>query len=594
MLSLIISAQQETDSTRLFYNIASGGDDLFLDSTEYSKKLDGFHQYRPELKYGRFYQRESNIGHALRPLDFSIQDFVKATDQDLLFSDPYYPYLWRKDNIRYYTSLKPITDLYYVMGQNSEQYFKVLHAQPVTKRFYFSVEHKILNSPGTYQHHLSNHESPVLNLRYNSNNQKYHALVTYFHNKVEANDNGGIQHTGYFTDSLNFEERELIPVNLPNSKLLIRGGGFHFRQSFYPSADSTTMRDSLGTGFYHDFFYQKDSYRYTDGGNIFGFYPDSAGIEPVEDTLATKQFINTIGSRFKYKSISFDINLSHKFYSAWQQQNDSTMNMFETSITTKFKKQDWSFKLYGDLGFLKNHQEWKLMGDVKKSFGKIQLLFSGGYVNAMPAYFLNRYQSTYYDWENDFDNTDIGFLSAKAKHQYFNASVSLYEIADYIYFNPVGDPQQHDQSFQLMQIRLNPEFAWKGIHLKNNLIYQKVLGENLLRLPQYMASHQLYYSFNLIQGVLSTQAGVQLTYHTSFKGHKYIPASQAFIIQNDQKLGNYPYLDVFANFYVKRTRIFVKYSHVNALLGNKSYFLMPSYPMRDECFQFGISWMFYD
>lgn len=590
----MINAQQKIDSTRIYYNNAAGEDELFLDSAEYSKELDGFHKYRPELKYGQFYQRESNLGHALRSLDFSVHDFVNDMDRDLIFSDPYYPYLWRKDNIRYYTSLKPVTDLYYVMGQNSEQYFKVLHAQPVTPRFYFSVEHKIINSPGTYQHHLSNHESPVFNLRYNSKNQKYHALATYFHNKIEANDNGGIQHNGYFTDSLDFEERELIPVNLPNSKLLIRGGGFHFRQSFYPSADSLKRKDSLETGFYHDLFYQKDSYKYTDGGNVFGFYPDSSGIGPVEDSMATRQFINKLGTRFKYKSISLDLSISHKYYATWQMQNDSVMNKFETSAVTMFERKDWYFKIFGNLGFLKNHQEWKLLGDVKKSFRQFDLLLSGGYVNAMPAYFFNRYQATYYNWENDFNNTDIGFLSAHADHKYFNISASIYEIADYIYFNSQGNPEQYDHSFELFQLKFKPEIVWNKLHFKNSLIYQKVLGKDYMRLPQYMAKHELYYSFNLIQNVLRTQAGVQLTYHSSFKGHKYIPATQAFILQNDQKIGKYPYLDLFANFYVKRTRLFVRYTHLNALLENNRYFLMPSHPMRDECFQFGISWMFYD
>ncbi|MGM0648578.1 MAG: putative porin, partial [Bacteroidota bacterium] len=108
------------------------------------------------------------------------------------------------------------------------------------------------------------------------------------------------------------------------------------------------------------------------------------------------------------------------------------------------------------------------------------------------------------------------------------------------------------------------------------------------------SQHELFYSFNLIEDVLKTQVGAQLRYHASFKGHQYIPATQTFALNDAQAIGNYPYLDVFANFYIKRTRIFVRYSHLNALLEDHRYFLMPSYPMRDEAFQFGLSWMFYD
>lgn len=594
LMSLSVYSQDKVDSTALFYNYAQNEDILINDSIRYSKELDGFFRYRPELRYGEFFQRQSNIGHAVRKLDISHNDLISNIDRDIDYSEPYLPHLWKKENIKYYTSLKPITDLYYVMGKDKEQYFKVLHAQPITPEFYFSVEFKVLNSPGSYQHHLANHESPVFNLRYSSNSNKYQASATYFHNKVQADDHGGIKSPSYFTDSTEYEEKQLIPVNLQNARLLIEGGGLHLHQTYYPSADSTKSSDSLGAGFYHDLYYQKDSYTYTDGGDTTGFYPSPQNIGNVKDSTAINKLVNTVGAKFSLNSIDFDTRLKHKYYTTWQHNQDTLINLWNPALSAAFQNDKYSFELYGDMAFSNFQNEWKLKANVRRKFDQYDVRLKGGLVNAFPSVLFSSYSSTYFNWDKQFNNTNLSYLLAEGEHPNIKASASFYDIADYIYFNSSGIPAQAENSFQFLQLGLEPKVEWNDITFKNILKYQKVFGDDYLRLPDFMSKHELYYSFNLIQDVLKTQVGMQLTFHSSFSGHKYIPATQAFALQNEEKLGNYPYVDVFANFEIKRTRIFVRYSHLNALLGNKRYFLMPSYPMRDNSFQFGISWMFYD
>lgn len=592
--SIIVLGQSNTDSTALFYTTADNENVVVKDSMRYSKKLDGFQNYQPQLNYGDFFQKQSNLGQALRMLDRTPEDFSRFIDRDIFFSEAYYPYLWRKENIKYYTSLKPITDLYYVMGANKEQYFRVLHGQPLTSNLYFSVEHKVLNSPGTYQHHLSNHESPVFNLRYHTVNNKYHVLGTYFHNKVQVDDNGGIEELSYFTDSADFDERKLIPVNLQGSRLLIKVGGVHIRQAYFPSADTTQLMDSLGLSFYHDLYYQKDSYLYTDDGNPNGFYPGMKDIGDVKDSSAVKRLVNKAGARFNYQSVSFDLSVGHKYYDIWQNQKDTSLNVIVPAANLEFSKKGWTIRFEGETSYFSERQEWKVDGLFKKNFDKYSLNLKAGFRNSIPPVFTERYTSTYYEWENQFEKTFMTFASGNFTNSFIDVSLSLYDFSDYIYFDPAGRPRQNDGSFQLMQVKASSKISWKNFTLDNTLTYQDVLGDDLLRLPEYMGRHQLFYSFDMFENALNTQVGLQMSYHSSFKGHQYIPATQAFTLQNTQSIGNYPYVDVFANFYIKRTRIFVSYNHINALLEDRSYFMMPGYPMQDEAFRFGVSWMFYD
>lgn len=61
------------------------------------------------------------------------------------------------------------------------------------------------------------------------------------------------------------------------------------------------------------------------------------------------------------------------------------------------------------------------------------------------------------------------------------------------------------------------------------------------------------------------------------------------------KVGNYPLVNVYANFRLKHARFFVMMSHVNAGSGNRSYFFAPfHYPLNQRVLRFGVSRTFFN
>ena len=73
-----------------------------------------------------------------------------------------------------------------------------------------------------------------------------------------------------------------------------------------------------------------------------------------------------------------------------------------------------------------------------------------------------------------------------------------------------------------------------------------------------------------------------------------MPATGIFYIQNDKKIGNYPYCDIFLNFKIKQARIFIKYQHFNNGWFSTAYYDSPHYPSPESAFKLGISWYFYN
>jgi hypothetical protein len=73
-----------------------------------------------------------------------------------------------------------------------------------------------------------------------------------------------------------------------------------------------------------------------------------------------------------------------------------------------------------------------------------------------------------------------------------------------------------------------------------------------------------------------------------------MPATGRFYMQDRIETGNYPFVNVFMNLKIRRTRLFLMLDHVNAGLTGYDYFMIPSYPMNVRMFRYGLAWTFYD
>jgi hypothetical protein len=109
-----------------------------------------------------------------------------------------------------------------------------------------------------------------------------------------------------------------------------------------------------------------------------------------------------------------------------------------------------------------------------------------------------------------------------------------------------------------------------------------------------MASGAYWINLVLFKKALYAQAGIDLSYYSSWFAQGYNPVTGQFYHQRRQKTGNYLFGDVFLNFKVKSALLFVKYQHFNAGLSGYNYYLSPDVPMQDASFKFGVKWTFYN
>lgn len=245
--------------------------------------------------------------------------------------------------------------------------------------------------------------------------------------------------------------------------------------------------------------------------------------------------------------------------------------------------------------------EFQVNGHLDAGFriGKDSLtLMAKAYIkNETPDYYLQHYQSNHYQWENNFGKTYRFYVGGEVAYptQWVQPklNISFENIKNHIYFDADGSPQQASENIQVLaaDVQLNVTTPW--VNLDNHAIYQYT-SSNKLPLPALTLYHNLYYHGCWFKA-LDTQIGVDMRYFTKYYAPILNPALGQFCIQDQEQVGNYPVMNVYANFYVRslRLKLFVQYQHINTLFMNKPYFEMPGYPMAPGMFRAGLAWHFY-
>ena len=245
----------------------------------------------------------------------------------------------------------------------------------------------------------------------------------------------------------------------------------------------------------------------------------------------------------------------------------------------------------------------------------VRVDMEGFYHSLAPDFFLTEYQGRYYSWNHQNFN--------KQKHTHIGGAVSfprtktslrigVDNIKSYTYLatghelseaklqiNHWADVLQSSNDVNVVTAELEQNFKAGILNWENRVTYQFCKQDDVLPLPKLNVWSNLYIDFKIAK-VLKCHFGAAVTYFTSYYAPEYVPGLAQFAVQTNpdtevrKKIGNYPFVDVYANFVLKGCRFFAMMSHVNAGQGNMQYFTVPHYPMNERVFRLGISWNFYN
>jgi hypothetical protein len=214
----------------------------------------------------------------------------------------------------------------------------------------------------------------------------------------------------------------------------------------------------------------------------------------------------------------------------------------------------------------------------------------GSFKNEEAPYLMKNYISNHFIWQNDFGKIRTTKIGGRLNIPFSKTAVdvSVENVQNYTYFGADFLPVQYGSNVQVFSARLRQNFKVGILHWDNVLTYQTSSEQSVIPLPKFAVYSNLYLWFHI--ATLKVQFGVDCDYYTKYYGLAYQPATASFAVQNEMKVGNYPFMNAYFNFKLRKARFYVMMSHVNqGLFGGNNYFALPHYPLNPRRFQIGLS-----
>ena len=245
--------------------------------------------------------------------------------------------------------------------------------------------------------------------------------------------------------------------------------------------------------------------------------------------------------------------------------------------------------------------------------GRLETKFQAGsspmYISARayaksetPSWYLQHFTSNHLKWENEFKYTyrflggatvayPTKWIKPRIDFTFENQTRPIYvSAADW-------KPRQYQGSVQILTGDIGLDITTPWVNLENRAVIQHSTNDSVLPVPTVILQHRLYYHGTWFKA-LDAQIGVDLRFFTKYHAPVLCPATGLFATQQDASVGNYPWMNVYANFYVKsiHLRFFAHYQHVSYWFkkNNMDYIVMPGYPSNRDIFRAGVAWHFYN
>lgn len=529
------------------------------------------------------------------------------------YKNNYAPYSFSPYNLNFFNTRTPYTDLFYVMGTKQEQFFKMTFSYNVKKNWNVTADFLRIHSNGNYIRQETSDNCLSLSTNYRSGNNRYWLLASVIYNRFKNEENGGIADDSTFRAS-GTADKQLMAVHLDSAKKNAGNANIFLKQilNFGRHSEDTLKKEAIipESRLILTSSIDGNYFKYDDAIPTSGFYSniyndslttaDSTFYYKIENELSWKRLDN-LRHRGIIDQAGFGISLKHQFGSIWQQRSDTVFNNVmagaEVYNTYSLHSFWWRVSAHYVLdGY--NRKDYNAEAVVKKQSRDSlnSLIFRLESVLKSPDFIYDFYRSNHFAWENNFEKTQKNAAEISFTMKKFGLAVSAAYSAytNILYFDNYAIPRMYKGTVPVLSAALKKDFVFYNWHLNNTIVYQQTPDSSVIRLPQLILEHSLYYEHDLLKKALRLQIGAAVHYTSSYYADAYMPATGQFYLQDEKKYGNYPLVDFFVNAQIKTVRVFLKVDHLNSGWSGNNYILTPDYPYADRTFKFGVSWKFFD
>lgn len=550
-----------------------------------------------------------------------IQDRKETIDDPFAWSLA--PYVLTPQQQRYFNTTTPYSDIAYKKGfvnGHEENDLSFLFTGNLNKHLNLGTELEYLHSAGHYASTAGKLFRGSVWGSYDNTHYSMHAAFSW--SRLKSFDNGGLEDVTDLRSKLSPED---IPCRLyAMTAYRYLSGYMHNQYTLTKEVeinDSTSEHIPLMT-FSHIFETNNSRRTYIEKDPEQEFYDtvyyntdetrDSTDVLTIRNTAAitvceafnTKlkfgitAFAMNECQRFRTDTLLFDSIHNYKWYN----------NTFVGGAIHKHSGANVRYHVEGQVCVVGYKiGEFDVHGNLDTRFhaGEYPLEISARAMakSIAPSPYLQHYRSNHLKWDNDFGFTYrfMGGARVAYRHKWVTPSVDFsFENRTHPIFASATDwmPHQYGRSVQIFTGDIGVDVTTPWINIENRAVIQHTTNDSVMPVPLVILQHRLYYHGSWFKHAMDAQIGVDLRYFTRYKSPVLCPATGMFATQQETRIGNYPWMSVYASFYVRsiHLRFFAQYQHLNYLFNRKSidYMAMPSYPTNRDTFRMGLAWHFYN
>lgn len=529
-----------------------------------------------------------------------------------------------KDDVNYYETPTPITQLYFRTVLEQGQNLKSFFSTNLNPRFNFSIEYEALNSLGEYVHSRSEASNFKTTFNYRNKSDRYFLRFHFTSHDIEHQENGGLtaQAIENFVEEVpEFENRASLAVQFQDATSRLWGNRMYFDQDYILiRGNDSTQNNQVRIA--HEFSAEDKNYSFAQA-TANAYFGPSLENNDISNRVKHFEYVNVFKVNYYQRLLgkfefSAQVNDFRYEYNSILIQDDGSLipNLINGNIYTV------GGSYANKIGRLSYHGEAKynIASDFDGSFinGELNYKLTEDLdVNAhlsissrAPDFNYLLFQSAYqnYNWFNDFSNINTQILGGEISHKKFgNLEASLTQINNFTYFGAIGEAeninevfrnvqafQATDQDVRYLKVKATNDMKFGLFGMHHTLMYQNALnGANLLPTPEVVTRNSFYYQDHWFEKATFIQTGITFKYFSDFNSNMFNPLLNEFVVQDFTDLDGFYNLDVFFNAKVRSARLFFAFENVTSLFEGNTNFTAPGYALRDFRFRFGLVWNFF-
>ncbi|HVG14824.1 MAG TPA: putative porin, partial [Chitinophagaceae bacterium] len=548
-------------------------------------------------------------------------------------------YKWKLENVRFFTATRPYTELGYVLGSKGQQMIDLIHTQNLRPYWNVALQYRLINAPGFFLSQKTNHNNYLITSWYEAPKKRYNNFVALVTNKLQSGESGGL------ADMSLLDNKDFRTDNIPtkiggdprtsgdffnnplNTGNLYKEFNFLLRQQYDIGTKDSIVTDSTvlplfypRLRFEHSFKFGKYNYRFLDKVSDSAYYDTTYGIKL---TGGNRDISITDG----WREISNDFSI-YQFPDAKNIQQFIKLGIEYQLLQGEFKektiiKSFYNFIGHGEYRNRTRNQKWDMLafgrlhmnglnaGDyhayvslqrlLSKTLGSLQVGFEN--VNRSPSFTYNNASSFYLDNPNkSFQKENTLHFFGRSLVPKFNLQLSAdyYLVSNYLYLKEYYKLQQESALFNFLLVSASKKFILtKRWNLYSDVWLQQKAGNVELNTPLFFTRQRLAYEGRFFKN-LNLSTGVEVRYHSPYKGDDYSPVLGRFFYQDKVTINNTPELSAFMHFRIRSFKAYIRVENLNTLEYTSDRGLSftnnnlaaPNYAYPGMVIRFGLYWSF--